>query len=131
MGIDINVLKNRLNFTYDFYYDKNKEMLTDMSSAVGVPISVGGGYAEENYGQINAWGSEFSLNWSDKIKSNISYNIGINFSYNNNEVKRFPDQGNLLPSNNTTREGRSVGYLPFGLSSAYISFQKLSRDHIL
>ncbi|OXA69866.1 SusC/RagA family TonB-linked outer membrane protein [Flavobacterium aquidurense] len=112
VGIDINVLKNRLNFTYDFYYDKNKEMLTDMSSAVGVPISVGGGYAEENYGQINAWGSEFSLNWSDKIKSNFSYNIGINFSYNNNEVKRFPDQGNVLPSNNATREGRSVGYNP-------------------
>ena len=112
IGIDINVLKNRLNFTYDFYYDKSKNMLTDMSSAVGVPISVGGGYAEENYGAVDAWGHEFAINWSDKVKSNISYNVGINFSYNNNEVKKFPDQGNLTPANNTTRVGQSVGFNP-------------------
>lgn len=112
LGFDINVLKNRLNFTADFYYDKNKNMLTDMSSAVGVPISVGGAYAEQNYARIDAWGSEFSINWSDKIKSNFSYNVGINFSYANNEVKKYPDQGNVLPSNNVTREGQSVGFNP-------------------
>ncbi|WP_347052470.1 SusC/RagA family TonB-linked outer membrane protein [Flavobacterium olei] len=106
-GVDINLLKNRLSITYDYYYDKNKNMLTDMSSAVGVPISVGGAYAEQNYGQIDAWGHEFSINWSDKIKSNLSYNVGINFSYNDNEVKKYPDQGNLVPSNNTTRVGYS------------------------
>ncbi|WP_433764071.1 SusC/RagA family TonB-linked outer membrane protein [Flavobacterium ginsenosidimutans] len=112
IGIDLTVLKNRLNFTADFYYDKTTNMLTDMSSAVGVPISAGGAYAEQNYAAIDAWGSEFSLNWSDKIKSNVSYDIGINFSYANNEVKKYPDQGNVLPSNNATREGQSVGFNP-------------------
>jgi TonB-linked SusC/RagA family outer membrane protein len=112
LGFDINVLKNRLQFTADFYYDKTSNMLTDMSSATGVPISVGGAFAEQNYGAVDAWGSEFSLSWHDKIKDNVSYDIGVNFSYANNEVKKYPDQGNVLPSNNATREGQSVGFNP-------------------
>ncbi|MEO8534366.1 MAG: SusC/RagA family TonB-linked outer membrane protein [Flavobacterium sp.] len=112
IGIDLNVLKNRLNFTADFYYDRTTNMLTDMSSATGVPISVGGGFAEQNYAAVDAWGSEFSLNWSDKIKGGLSYDVGINFSYANNEVKKYPNQGNLTPSNNTIREGASQGFNP-------------------
>lgn len=112
LGFDINVLKNRLQFTADFYYDKTTNMLTDMSSAAGVPISIGGAFAEQNYGAVDAWGSEFSLNWSDKIAGKVSYDIGVNFSYANNEVKKYPDQGNVVPSNNATREGQSVGFNP-------------------
>jgi TonB-linked SusC/RagA family outer membrane protein len=112
VGIDLNVLKNRLQLTADFYYDKKTNMLTDMASATGVPLSLGGGYAEENYSRVDAWGSEFSLNWSDKIKGNFSYDVGVNFSYANNEVKKYPDQGNQLPSSNVTRQGNSVGFNP-------------------
>jgi TonB-linked SusC/RagA family outer membrane protein len=112
LGFDLNVLKNRLNITADFYYDKSTSILTDMSSATGVPISVGGAFAEQNYGAIDAWGSEFSISWSDKIKSDVSYDVGINFSFNNNEVKKYPDQGNVLPSNNATRVGNSIGFNP-------------------
>ncbi|MEN2398987.1 TonB-dependent receptor [Flavobacterium sp. MC2016-06] len=112
VGIDLNVLKNRLQFTADFYYDKTTNMLTDMSSAAGVPISVGGAFAEQNYAAVDAWGSEFSINWSDKIKNNFSYDIGINFSYANNEVKKYPTQPIAAPSNNATREGQSVGFNP-------------------
>ncbi|TDW47906.1 TonB-linked SusC/RagA family outer membrane protein [Flavobacterium sp. 270] len=110
VGIDLNVLRNRLNFTADFYYDRTTNMLTDMSSATGVPITVGGGFAEQNYAAVDAWGSEFSLNWNDKIRGGLSYDIGINFSYANNEVKKYPDQGNLAPSNNAIREGQSQGF---------------------
>lgn len=113
IGIDLNVLKNRLQFTADFYYDRTTNMLTDMSSATGVPISIGGAFAEQNYGAVDAWGSEFSLNWNDKLNNGkISYDVGINFGYSNNEVKKYPDQGNVLPSNNVTREGRSIGFNP-------------------
>jgi TonB-linked SusC/RagA family outer membrane protein len=111
IGIDFNVLKNRLQFTADFYYDKKTQMLTDMGSAVGVPLSLGGGYAEENYSRVDDWGSEFGVNWSDK-RNNFSYDVGMNFSYGNNEIKKFPDQGNLPPSSNVTQAGKSQGYNP-------------------
>lgn len=114
IGLDFNVLQNRLQFTADFYYDKTTDMFTDMASAVGVPISVGGAYAEQNYAAIDAWGTEFSVNWNDKIKDNFSYNVGMNFSYADNEVKKYPEQAVTYPSVATTtrREGSSEGFGP-------------------
>ncbi|WP_281635485.1 SusC/RagA family TonB-linked outer membrane protein [Flavobacterium marginilacus] len=112
IGIDLAFLDNRLQFNADFYYDIAKNVLTDMGSAVGVPISIGGAFAEQNYAGYDAWGSELSLNWSDKIKGDFSYNIGVNFGYGDNKVTKYPDQGNLFPSNNARREGYSEGFNP-------------------
>jgi len=112
VGLDLAFLRNRLQITTDFYYDITKDMLTDMGSATGVPISVGGAFAEQNYAQVDAWGSELSINWSDKVNSKLSYDVGVNFSYADNKIVRYPDQGNLLPSNNVRREGYSEGFNP-------------------
>ncbi|KAF2340338.1 SusC/RagA family TonB-linked outer membrane protein [Flavobacterium tistrianum] len=111
LGFDLGFLKNRLEVNADFYYDITKDMLTDMGSATGVPISVGGAFAEQNYAQVDAWGTELNVNWNDKI-GKVGYSVGMNFSYGDNKIKRFPDQGNLLPSNNTRREGYSEGFNP-------------------
>jgi len=114
VGIDFNVLQNRLQVSADFYYDKTTDMLTDMSSATGVPISVGGGFAEQNYSSVDAWGAELSINWSDRVKENFSYNVGINFGYSDNEVKKYPEQSVNYPSivTSTTRMGSSIGFGP-------------------
>ncbi|PJJ08530.1 TonB-linked SusC/RagA family outer membrane protein [Flavobacterium sp. 1] len=111
-GIDMAFLENRLQFNADFYYDISKDMITDLSSAIGVPVSVGGGFAEENYATVNAWGSELSISWSDKVKGNLSYDVGVNFGYGDNKIVKYPNQGNLLPSNNASREGYSSGFNP-------------------
>jgi len=106
-GIDFNLLANRLQITADYYFDKNVDMLIPLSGQVGVPFSVGGGFAEENYAAVNAWGTEFSVNWSDKVKDNFSYNVGVNFGFSNNEIKKYPNPGYTLASANTPREGGS------------------------
>ncbi|SHL96028.1 SusC/RagA family TonB-linked outer membrane protein [Flavobacterium chilense] len=111
LGLDLAFLKSRLEVNADFYYDITKDMLTDMGSATGVPISVGGAFAEQNYAHVDAWGSELNINWNDKV-GKVSYSVGVNFSYADNKIKRYPDQGNLLPSNNTRREGYSEGFNP-------------------
>ena len=109
IGLDFNVLDNRLQVNADFYYDRTTGMFTDMASAVGVPISLGGGFAEQNYGAVDAWGSEFGVTWSDKIKSDFSYNVGVNFGFQNNKVVKYPEQGVQLPSDNSRKVGQS-GY---------------------
>jgi len=113
-GIDFNVLENRLQVSTDFYYDKTTNMFTDMSSATGVPVSVGGGFAEQNFAAVDAWGIEVGLNWNDRIKSNFTYNVGINFGYSDNEVKKYPDQANNYPSitSTTRRVGNAEGINP-------------------
>ncbi|MCP2028371.1 TonB-linked SusC/RagA family outer membrane protein [Flavobacterium sp. HSC-32F16] len=114
LGFDLTLLKNRLTFSSDFYYDQAKEMLTGMAQAVGVPISVGGGFAEENYGAVDSWGAEFNLGWKDNLTKNFSYNVGVNFALSDNEVKRYPTAAFQHPSANVAMVGESQFYPAWG-----------------
>ena len=111
LGIDMTLLNNRLSITADYYVDKNTDMLFPVSDAIGVPISVGGGFAEENFISVTAWGTEFAVNWKDKINDNFSYNVGIITGFSNSEIKKYTDQPFSHPSNNAAMVGRQ-GIVP-------------------
>lgn len=118
LGLDFSTLNSRFRLGYDFYFDRTTDMLTNMASSEGVPISAGGGFAEQNYAAIDAWGSEFSISWNDKIGKDFSYSVGVNFGYNNNKVKKYPSTTAFYhPSSNTTREGRSTIFPVWGLET--------------
>ncbi|MBA0882140.1 SusC/RagA family TonB-linked outer membrane protein [Flavobacterium undicola] len=110
-GIDLAVLRNRLQISADYYYDRNTDMLIGLAGTVGTPISVGGAAAEQNFAAVNAWGTEFSVNWNDKIKDNFSYNVGVNFGFSNNEIKKYPAAADRDPSFNDRVVGSSF-YTP-------------------
>ena len=107
-GVDLALLQNRLQITADYYYDKNTDVLMSIAGEAGTPISVGGALAEQNFGGIDAWGTEFSINWNDKIKKDISYNVGVNFSFNDNEYTKYIDVPSQHPSLNTVQQGYST-----------------------
>jgi len=85
-------------------------MLTLMSGAIGVPISVGGAYAEENYAGVKAWGTEISATWNDRIGKDFTYSVGMNFGTGDNRVTKYIDQPFDYPSKMSTRrqEGQSL-----------------------
>lgn len=114
VGVDFGVMRNRLSGSFDFYYDKLRDLLTQMSAQIGTPISVGGAFAEENYSSVNAWGWEVSLNWKDKIGKDINYGIGVNFSRSNNKVVKWYPVNFDYPSKNVTQEGRSTRFPSWG-----------------
>ncbi|AOC96424.1 TonB-dependent Receptor Plug Domain protein [Flavobacterium anhuiense] len=116
-GIDVSFLKNRLAVSADFYYDKSTDMLIGLAGEAGTPITVGGGFAEVNYAAIDAWGSEFSLNWNDKIKDNFSYSVGVNFGFSNNEVKKYPDLARTDANTNITEVGSSTYFPTYGFKT--------------
>jgi TonB-linked SusC/RagA family outer membrane protein len=109
-GIDAAVLRNRLSLSVDAYYNSSTDMLTLMTGAINVPISVGGAFAEQNYGAINFWGTEISATWNDNINKDMSYSIGINFGQSNNKVKKYVDLPFKYPSQyaGSQREGYSL-----------------------
>ncbi len=106
-GVDVAMLQNRLQMSADYYFDKSTDMLIGLAGTVGTPISTGGAFAEQNYAAVNAWGTEFSVNWSDKLKNDFSYNVGVNFGFSNNEVKKYPEAAVQHPSFNVIQEGAS------------------------
>jgi len=108
-GLDLGILNNRLSLTIDGYLNKTKDMLTDMTGELGVPVTVGGAFAEQNYASIKFWGAEFSATWKESIKD-FSYSIGANFAYNDNKILKQVTRPFDYPSKTTTRreEGQST-----------------------
>ena len=84
IGVDWNLLNNRLGFTIEGYKEWNREMLMNLSQ--NVPNTVGTPSASTNLGEMDSWGIEFSVNWSDRIGKDFKYKIGINTGYGDNKV---------------------------------------------
>lgn len=116
LGFDFNLLRNRLSVGWDNYFDRNTDVLMTIAGAEGVPVHVGGGFAEQNYGAFDNWGTEVSLNWRDKA-GEVNYNIGVNFSLTGNKVKKYPEGGIGYPSDNSIRMGYSNIFPVWGLKT--------------
>lgn len=113
-GFDLRFLNNRLSATIDVYYDINSEILNqNIGSIIGTPIFAGGALSEVNFGRVDAYGSEFSINWRDKIDE-VKYNVGVNFGFNGNKVREWPTVALGYPSENQIREGVSTIFPTYG-----------------
>ena len=84
IGLDFQFLNKRLAVNFDWYYEKNREML--MNIAQDVPSTVGTQSASVNLGEMNNWGWELGITWRDKIGKDFKYRVGINTGYSDNEV---------------------------------------------
>ncbi|MBE6260677.1 MAG: TonB-dependent receptor [Prevotella sp.] len=82
-GVDINFLDDRLRATFDYYREHRKDILAqDMT----VPGMLGFNVPYTNFGEVDSWGWELSLNWQDKIGKNFRYWAKLNLSHNQNEI---------------------------------------------
>lgn len=113
LGVDMTLLNNRLSVSYDRYWNNNYDLLMSLAGTVGVPISVGGAFAEQNYGGIKDWGSEFSATWREKYKK-FGYSVGVNFGTSDNKVTKWTSVAFDYPSKNQTQEGYSTIYPSWG-----------------
>lgn len=83
-GFDFASFSNRLRGELDFY-----DRVTD-NVVFYTPIAAGGGTTSllSNNGSVMNLGVELSLNWSDKVSDDFSYNVGLNATLNHNEVTK-------------------------------------------
>lgn len=86
VGLDINLLRNRLQFTGEYYWKNNINML---SSAMGIPSVIGVGLPSANVGELKTWGWEISLKWKDRIGKNFDWWAGVNLSDSQNRLIKY------------------------------------------
>ena len=84
IGFDFQVLNRRLAINFDYYFEKNKEMLLNLTQ--DVPGTVGTQSASTNLGEMKNWGWELGITWRDKIGKDFKYRVGINTGYSDNGV---------------------------------------------
>ena len=91
VGMDFALLENRLSGELDWY-----RRVTDRV-VFHAPIATGGGVASllANNGQVLNTGVEFSLKWEDEIGRDFRYNVGMNATFNHNEVLALEGRDNI------------------------------------
>ena len=121
-GFDARLLNSRLGVNFDWYKKTTKDWLIG-----GPQIAVQGtNPAAINGGDVKNTGVELALTWNDRIGKDFSYNVGVNFTYNKNEVTRIANQNHYLNGPGSVlsqgteyiyraEEGKPIGYF-FGMS---------------
>lgn len=125
VGVDIQLLGNRLGFNFDWYSKKTVDWLVQ-PTGLGI---WGTGSPYVNGGDIENKGIELALSWNDNI-GDFSYGVQFNLSHNKNKVLRIANGSGLIEgasgilAQNTSsfyraQEGYPLGYF-YGYQTAGI-----------
>ncbi len=122
LGFDARFLNSRLGLNFDWYKKTTKDWLI-----TGPNIAINGtNPAAINGGDVENTGIEIALTWNDRVGSDFSYNVGVNFATNKNEVTRIANDNHYIngPSGVLSQgteyvyraeEGKPIGYF-YGMS---------------
>ena len=117
IGLDLELFKSRLTFTYDYYWKKTSGLLY----GIDIPVQSGFSSITSNIGQFNFWGHEFTIG-SKNLTGKLKWNTNFNISFDRNKVIKLGTNnapiggyGEAWDDNRT-----AVGH-PIGLFYGYIN----------
>ena len=108
LGIDFNLLKNRLNGSLEFYNKKSSDLLGNKLS----DPTYGWGSMLINYGDMYNRGVEFALQSTNIETRSFSWSSNFIFAYNKNKITNVENQGTTAYSYYSSPQSRT-GY-PIG-----------------
>jgi len=92
IGIDIGMLKSRLNASFDWFNRKTFGILAPGSE---LPAILGAAAPLQNTADLESKGWELELSWKDKIKK-INYSFAFNLSDNQGYITKYKNAAGLL-----------------------------------
>ena len=122
LGFDARFLKSRLGVNFDWYRKTTKDLLIVRDAQ----LDQGKEPPYFNGGDIRNTGVELAVTWNDRIGSDFSYNVGVNFATNKNKVIRVNNLNHYVNGNggilsqgteyiSRMEEGYPIGYF-YGMS---------------
>ncbi|WKZ61345.1 MAG: TonB-dependent receptor [Cyclobacteriaceae bacterium] len=94
LGLDINFLNDRFQFSYNYYIRNTTNLLFNAP----VPLSSGFGNIQSNIGELKFWGHEFNISGTILNTSKFKWNSNLNFSFDRNETMSLATADGVLPS---------------------------------
>ena len=96
IGVDLNLLNNRLSLNFDWYYKLTDDLLSD----INLPSSAGFSSFKSNVGQVENQGFELSANvyLIRNSKSQLYWSVGGTMIHNRNEIKKISNYLEYLNS---------------------------------
>jgi len=84
VGLEGRILKNRLSFEADYFYNRRSGILWMRNASI--PQSSGLSLPAENIGKVNNKGFDLKLEWNDVVGKDFSYRITATVSHAQNRI---------------------------------------------
>jgi TonB-linked SusC/RagA family outer membrane protein len=120
IGVDMGFLNNRIRFTADAFFIKNKDLLMERS----LPSTTGFSKAYENIGAIENKGVEFSLNTALIDSKDLQWNFSANLSADKNKITQLYGKNDVIYNVDGDRNIQKEGNLFLGESRNTIYIMK-------
>ncbi|SEA02501.1 TonB-linked outer membrane protein, SusC/RagA family [Arachidicoccus rhizosphaerae] len=99
LGLDVNLLNNRLSFTYDYYHKITDGLIQQRA----LPTSTGFSQIISNVGALKMWGHEFSLS-SVNTTGRLKWNTSLTVSVDRNLITNLVDPGYIRRNNTVSSD---------------------------
>ena len=122
LGIDLGIVNDRVNFTFDWYNKTTYDLLL----FAGIPPSSGFSGAMKNIGKVQNQGLEFTMNTINFKTKKFSWTSNFNISFNTNRILELAEKQTTMLSNAYFDNGyTSPNYIakigdPIGMMYGYI-----------
>lgn len=87
-GLDLALFTNRLSASFDYYTRFTNDMV---GPAPELPAILGTGVPSINNTDLKTYGFEFSLNWKDRLKNGLGYNVNVLLSDSKTKITKYPN----------------------------------------
>ena len=87
VGLDFGIFNNRLNFAFDWYLRKTRDLI----AYVAVKGSNTSDMMTRNVGSLENYGLEFTINAKPVVTENLIWNTGLNIAWNRNKITSLND----------------------------------------
>lgn len=84
IGVDAALFSNKLNFSFDYFIKRNKNMLIPVT----YPSLLGAIPPYSNSGELKTWGFETAVGWNDKV-GKVKYSVKLIMSDAQNKITHY------------------------------------------
>jgi TonB dependent receptor len=120
IGIDLGLLKNKLNVSFDYYEKQINDMIVDLPLVLYAGLANAASTVPTNVGSMINKGWELSINYKNKIGKDFNYNVTVNLSDVSNMVTNLNGQTVFTSEGLVAREGFPAnGFLGYRTSGLF------------
>lgn len=86
LGVDVSVLRNKVNMTFDVYQRNTKNMIVPLE---GIPYTFGSPAPQGNFGSLQTNGWEFSLDFNHRFENGLGINLKGNIADSRTKITEY------------------------------------------
>lgn len=99
IGLELSVLNNRINITYDYYHKLTDGLIQQRA----IPVSSGFSQIIYNVGGLKMWGHEISIN-TKNLEGKLTWSTSLSLSFDRNLITNLVDPGFIRRNNTVTSD---------------------------